>query len=179
MDISLKKNIITTDRLTVRRIRTEDWKAIQALWQDFTKSEYYRYDCPMDTDDEAVFALVSRWDASSDSLEHMLFAVCLSDQLIGYVCFNQIEDGYELGYSFHSAYHRKGYAKESISALLEYLRSLGVKRVEAGTALKNTPSVGLLYSLDFKRIGTEDVSFFRDDEGNRIYFRGGVYEIWL
>ena len=45
----------------------------------------------------------------------------------------------------------------------------------AGTALKNTPSVALLKSLGFELTSTEQISFFKDDAGNNIYFEGGNF----
>lgn len=109
----------------------------------------------------------------------MFFAVCLESAVIGYVAFNIRENGHEIGYCFHSAYHGKGYAKESMLALFDYVRSLGIKRLTAGTALKNVPSAALLKSLGFELIETEKVSFYKDDSGNDIVFDGGVFELDL
>ena len=96
--------------------------------------------------------------------------------MIGYVVFHRIKEGYDFGYCFHSAYHRKGYAKESLLALIDYMRSIGVKKLVAGTALINTPSIALLMSLGFIMTQTEEVSFYEDENGNDIVFEGGVFE---
>ena len=97
--------------------------------------------------------------------------------MIGYIAFNIRENGYEIGYCFHSAYHGKGYAKESMLTLFNYLRTLGITKFSAGTALNNTPSVKLLTSLGFKLIEQEKVSFYKDAEGNDIVFDGGIFEM--
>ena len=76
-------------------------------------------------------------------------------------------------------YHGKGYAKESLLALINYVRELGIKKLTAGTALNNTPSVSLLKSLGFELIETEKVSFYNDADGNDIVFDGGVFELLL
>lgn len=47
--------------------------------------------------------------------------------------------------------------------------------IHAGTALRNVPSVILLKRLGFELIGTEEVSFFKDESGNDIYFEGGNF----
>lgn len=91
--------------------------------------------------------------------------------------FHDIGNGYESGYCFHSDYHGKGYAKESYQALINLFSDRGIKRLTAGTALKNIPSVRLLNSLGFKQIGTERVSFYQDEDGNDIYFDGGIFEL--
>lgn len=169
--------LLKTERLTVRRIAAEDWKSIQKIWIDFSASDYAQYDTPHITDDASVQTQIARWAAANSGTEHMFFAVCLEEKLIGYVVFHIRVDGYEIGYCFHSAYHGKGYAKESHLVLLDYLKTLGITKFSAGTALNNTPSVNLLYSLGFKLVGREKVSFYEDAMGNDIVFDGGIFEM--
>ena len=172
-------NAIKTARLTVRHIVADDYKSIKDIWVDFNASALSQYDKPHNTDDADVRARIARWAGFNSGTEHMFFAVCLDDTVIGYVAFNIRETGHEIGYCFHSAYHGKGYAKESLSALTRYMRVLGIKRLIAGTALNNTPSVALLKSLGFKLIETEKVSFYKDADGNDVVFDGGVFELNL
>jgi RimJ/RimL family protein N-acetyltransferase len=171
--------MIKTERLTVRRVRGDDWKAIQAIWTDAATSVYAQYDKPNDLDDQAVSRRIAMWASFAGGDEHMFFAVCLQEKVIGYVALNKREDGYEIGYCFHSAFHGKGYAKESISALISEMKKQGVSLIMAGTALNNTPSVNLLLSLGFRLTGTEKVSFYQDKEGNPVVFEGGIYELIL
>ena len=42
--------MITTDRLSIRRVTAEDWKAMQTIWTDIAASPYAQYDNPKDTD---------------------------------------------------------------------------------------------------------------------------------
>lgn len=170
--------ILKTARLQIRPIAEQDWPQIKEIWEDFHKSEYAGYDMPHDTQDDAVRTRIARW-ASVSGTEHLFFAVCLHDSVIGYIACNQREIGYELGYCFHSAYHGNGYAKESHLAVFSYLRTLGATKVSAGTALENIPSVQLLRSLGFRQTGTEQVSFYQDTDGNRIIFDGGIFELDL
>ena len=169
--------MITTERLTVRRVRESDWKAIRDIWIDAAKSQYAQYDRPSETDDESVRKRIRKWASCGGSTEHMFYAVCLRETVIGYAVLNLREKGYEIGYCFHSAYHGKGYARESISAILNTLAGAGIRDFSAGTALKNTPSVRLLSALGFRMTGTEKVSFYRDEQGNDIVFDGGIFEL--
>lgn len=171
--------MIKTDRLSIRRVRNNDWKDIQAIWADAAESVYAQYDRPNDLDDQSVSRRIAKWASFADNDEHIFLAVCLQDAVIGYVVFNKRENGYEIGYCFHSNYHGKGYARESISAILDVMRDKGAVNITAGTALNNTPSVRLLASLGFKQTGTEEVSFYKDAEGNDITFEGGIYELLL
>lgn len=171
--------LLKTARLTIRYIEADDWKSIKEIWLDFNKSALSKYDRPHNTADDDVRMRIARWAESNSGTEHMFFAVCLNNSVIGYVSFNRRIDNYEIGYCFHSAYHGRGYAKESLSVLLNHLRALGITRFTAGTAMDNTPSVALLKSLGFTLTGTENVSFYRDVDGNDIVFKGGVFEINL
>ena len=172
-------NAIKTERLTIRHIVADDWKSIKDIWVDFNASALSQYDKPHITDDADVQPRIAKWAAANSCTEHMFFAVCLDDVVIGYIAFNIRENGHEIGYCFHSAYHGKGYAKESHLALIDYMGELGIKRLTAGTALNNTPSVALLKSLGFELIETEKVSFYKDADGNDIVFDGGVFELNL
>jgi len=171
--------MIKTERLQIRRIKEDDWKGILRIWQNFSASAFAQYDTPHPTDEETVHRKIARWAQFADSTEHMFFAVCLEETLIGYVAFNIREDSHEVGYCFHSAYHAKGYAKESLSALLAHMRALGAKKISAGTALNNTPSVRLLKSLGFEQTGEEQVSFYQNADGSDIFFDGGIFELAL
>ncbi|MBQ3577677.1 MAG: GNAT family N-acetyltransferase [Firmicutes bacterium] len=172
--------MIRTDRLLIRRVCTEDWKAVREIWADASRSVYARYDRPNDLDDRSVFRRIERWASFKDSDEHRFFAVCLQGSVIGYAALNKRENEYyELGYCFHSAYHGKGYAKESISAIIDAVKDEGAAGITAGTALNNTPSVRLLTSLGFKQTGTETVSFYKDDKGDPMTFEGGIFELIL
>ena len=172
-------NAIKTERLTIRRIVADDWKSIKEIWVDFNTSALSQYDKPHNTDDADVQPRIAKWAVANSGTEHMFFAVCLGNTVIGYSAFNIRENGYEIGYCFHSAYHGRGYAKESHMALIEYMRERGIKRLTAGTAINNTPSVALLISLGFELIQTEKVSFYKDADGNDIVFDGAVFELML
>ncbi len=167
---------IRTERLLLRPVAPEDWRAMQAIWQDQARSPYARFDKPSDVSDEAVQARIARWAALSGGTEHLFFAVCLAGEPIGYIALNRREGGYELGYCFHSAHHRRGFARESLAALLAAAGQSERALIVARTALENTPSVRLLASLGFEQTGSEDVSFYRDEQGRPIVFRGGVFE---
>ena len=172
--------MITTDRLTIRPIIAEDWPAVRDIWAALAPLPMAQYDKPFDTTPGHVQARIARWaEFTAAGTEHMFFAVCLQEELIGYFAFNQREQGHEVGYSFHPLHHGKGYAKESLAALLTHLREMGFTRFSAGTALNNIPSMKLLTGLGFRLVGTEQVSFYKDAEGKDIFFDGGILELEL
>lgn len=170
---------LNTQRLLIRYIEESDWSDIREIWKSVNQTEYAQYDKPHSTEAETVRPRIARWAQVNGGMEHMFFAVCLQEKVIGYVAFNLQEDGYEIGYCFHAVYHGKGFGKESLSALLGYLRKAGIVRVFARTAMNNYPSRGLLKSLGFEQIGKEKVSFYKDAHGNDIVFDGGIFEMKL
>lgn len=169
--------LLTTERLTIRHIVSDDWKSIKEIWINFNSTAFSQYDKPHNVEDDDVKVRIARWEAANSGSDHMFFAVCLDNTIIGYCSFNIREYGYEVGYCFHSTYHGKGYAKESLTALFNYLRLLGITKFIAGTAINNTPSVALLKSLGFTLVGTEPVSFYKDKNGVDIVFEGGIFEL--
>ena len=171
--------LLKTERLIIRHIEPDDWKSIKEIWEDFNKSPFSQYDMPHNTNDDDVRGRIEKWASASNGLEHIFFAVCLDDIVIGFFSFNIRENSHELGYCFHSKYQGKGYAKESLAALIEYLTTIGIKKLTAGTAINNIPSVSLLKSLGFKLIGTEKVSFYKDEHGSDIFFEGGIFGLNL
>ena len=171
--------LLKTERLIIRHIEPDDWKSIKEIWEDFNNSSFSQYDMPHNTNDDDVRGRIEKWASASNGLEHIFFAVCLDDIVIGFFSFNIRENSHELGYCFHSKYQGKGYAKESLAALIEYLTTIGIKKLTAGTAINNIPSVSLLKSLGFKLIGTEKVSFYKDEHGSDIFFKGGIFGLNL
>lgn len=172
--------MLQTDRLLIRLIEAADWPAVGDIWAALAPLPNAQYDKPHPTDPETIRARVARWaDFTRKGTEHIFFAVCLESRVIGYFAFNQRETGHEVGYSFHPAYHGKGYAKEALSAILGHLHRQGFTQFSAGCALNNTPSMRLLESLGFRLIGTEQVSFYQDEHGEDIVFEGGIFALEL
>ena len=82
----------------------------------------------------------------------MFFAICLGNTVIGYSAFNIREEGYEIGYCFHSAYHGKGYAKEMLRLNIQNAKAMGIDK--------------LLVTCNDKNLASEKT----------ILANGGVYE---
>ena len=169
-----------TERLNIRLIEENDWPRIRQIWIDFSNSEYVYYDTWKDTSAEAVRLRVARWAvAAREGTDHIFYAVCLDEAVIGYISLNIRDRGYELGYGFLNSCQGHGYAKESISAVLSGIKRPGIEKIYAGTAMKNIPSVRLLNRLCFELKGTEKLAFHKDESGNEIWFDGGIFELTL
>ncbi len=60
----------------------------------------------------------------------------------------------ELGYRIHPAFHRRGYAREAVSALIDYLiEAHAIHRLVGVAAAENAASIATLRSLGFRQEG--------------------------
>lgn len=164
---------LETSRLLIRESVLADWPAYRRIWSDFATSPYAQYDAPFETDAVKGPALLRTLLAGG-----RFFSVLLreSGEMIGYVCFHGEGETLDLGYCFHSASQGMGYAREACQALMAAMARQGAARFTAGTALDNLPSVRLLRALGFRQTGVEQVSFYRDARGGKIWFTGGIFE---
>jgi len=168
---------IITPRLVIRRVTAEDWRAVQAIWLDQQLSPYAGFDRPNDVSGSAVEPRIAKWASFAESFAHIFCAVCLGGEMIGYIAMNATPNGYETGYCFRSHVQGRGYARESLAAVIDFIRqNTTAKVITAGTALENIPSVRLLEYLGFELTGTERVSFYKNADGSDIVFEGGIYE---
>ena len=171
---------IKTKRLILSPVKEDDWRDLKAIFDGLRPLPYAKYDKPHPTDDADIKARAARWEAFGQSMAHLFFGVRLDGRMIGYVVFHEREPRvYECGYSFNPAFHGQGYAGESCRALIQWMKDNGAARITAGTALNNKPSVKLLTSLGFELVGTERVSFYKDEHGEDIFFDGGLFELTL
>ena len=77
-----------------------------------------------------------------------------SDDLIGEIIVMPNEDCFSLGYTFHYAHHRRGYAFEALSALIELLHSRYPDwEFISFTDPENVPSQKLLLKLGYRDLG--------------------------
>jgi RimJ/RimL family protein N-acetyltransferase len=176
---------LETDRLLIRNFAPDDGPALLDLVRRYQSSPYAQFDHRWPMSPEEIQA-VAEWFASGESS----LAVCLrsSGEFIGFVSLNQetTEPGciYNLGYVFHQAHWRHGYATEACRAVLRRaFLDLGADRVVTGTAAANAPSCRLLARLGFRQAGESTGAFQTDQDGQPITFLGYSYELtreeWL
>lgn len=165
-----------TERLTLRPVAADDWESIRQIRMDFARSPYVMYDTQKSVEPEEVKKQVARWaDETRAGAAHLVFVCCRAGTVIGFVSLRTEEEGFEIGYGFLAPFHGKGYAQEGLLAVLRYAKARGAKRVSAGTALKNLPSVRLLRRGGFVLTEMKPLSFFRDAAENDMVFESGHF----
>lgn len=161
-----------TERLIVRDFIPEDAAALQEIFGDEIVMENVEpaYTLAQTTEFLNSFCIGRRGALAAVHKE--------SGKLIGYILFKGPEEGvYELGWIFHRAFWRQGYAYESCKALVDYaFDKLGAHKLFA-EAIDGVKSVGLMKKLGMQLEGIQR-SQTRDNRGNwaDLYFYGLLAE---
>jgi RimJ/RimL family protein N-acetyltransferase len=150
--------LLETERLVLRRFRSDDAPALAAYRSDPEVARYQSWDTPYPlVAAETMVAEVAGADLRAASW--FQYAVALRediDRLIGDVGVNRSEDGRQaqIGFTFAPAYQGHGYAAEAAGRVVDHLlRAEGLHRVYAECDARNTRSARLLERVGFRREG--------------------------
>lgn len=143
-----------TQRLVLRNVKPEDAQTMH----DYRNHELCaRYQRGQTKDLPGITALVERRQHDAISTEaNFLLAVELkeSQRMIGEIVVMPNDGAISLGYTFHYAYHRKGYAFEALSALIVDLHERFPDwEFISFTEPENVASMGLLRKLGYEDLG--------------------------
>ena len=145
---------IETDRLILRNTKAED---AQIMYDYRNNDTCARFQRGQTKDFPGITALVDRRrDDSINDQENFLIAVALksSGQLIGEIVVMPNDGCFSIGYTFHYAYHRQGYAFEALSCLTELLHNeYPAMEFICFTEPENTASRRLLEKLGYRDMG--------------------------
>lgn len=145
---------LETDRLRLRSVEAKD---VEVMY-DYRNNEICaRYQRGQTKDYDGIVQLVERCKSDRVSTDApFMAAVALkdSDTMIGEIVVMPNDGTISLGYTFSYRYHRKGYAYEALSALIEFLHS----RYPAWDFIcfvepENAPSIALLKKLGYQDMG--------------------------
>ena len=143
-----------TDRLTLRNVAVKD---IDTMY-DYRNNEICaRYQRGQTKDYEGIVALVEqrKGDVMGVNAPFMV-AVALkdTDDMVGEIVVMPKDGTISMGYTFHYAHHRRGYAFEALSALINLLHETYPEwDFICFTEPENEPSKALLMKLGYKDMG--------------------------
>lgn len=145
---------LETNRLILRNVAAKD----AAIIFDYRNNETCaRYQRGQTKDYEGICALVKNRESDCMGLDAPYFVAVArkeTDELIGEIVVMPNEETFSLGYTFHYAHHRKGYAFEALSALTELLhRQYPDWEFISFTDPANEPSMALLKKLGYRDMG--------------------------
>lgn len=141
---------IETERLLIREFRADDGNDLQEILGDEETMKY--------CEPAYSFEKTQRFLEEFCIAKNGAVAAVRKDsrKVIGYLLFKPLEEAvYEIGWIFHKACWRQGYAYEASSALLAYgFRELGMHKAVAET-IDAQRAVGLMEKLGMKREGIQ------------------------
>lgn len=145
---------IETDRLLLRNVAAKDAE----IMYDYRNNEICaRYQRGQVKDHDGIVQLIERRKDDVMSVDApFMVAVALkgTDEMVGEIVVMPNDGTISLGYTFSYQHHRKGYAFEALTALINTLH----KRYPAWdfisfTEPENEPSMALLKKLGYKDMG--------------------------
>ena len=145
---------LETQRLVLRNVAPKDAETIF----DYRNNEICaRYQRGQSKDYEGICALVKKRENDCMGIDVPYFVAVArkeTDELIGEIVVMPNENTFSLGYTFHYAHHRKGYAFEALSALTELLHTQHPDwEFISFTDPANEPSMALLKKLGYRDMG--------------------------
>ena len=143
-----------TNRLILRNVAAKDAE----IMHDYRNNEICaRYQRGQTKDYDGIVALVERRKSDVMSVDApFMVAVALkdTDEMVGEIVVMPKDGTISLGYTFSYKHHRKGYAFEALTALINMLHKQYPKwDFVSFTEPENEPSMALLKKLGYKDMG--------------------------
>ena len=145
---------LETERLILRNVKSEDATIIHDYRNNEVCAKYQR---GQTKDFDGIVDLVEQRKSDIVGVDaSFMVAVALkdTDEMVGEVVVMPEDGTISLGYTFSYRHHRKGYAYESLSALISMLheRYPGWDFISF-TEPENVPSINLLMKLGYNNMG--------------------------
>lgn len=145
---------LTTDRLLLRSLEPQD---AQVMYDYRNHESCARYQRGQTKDREGIRALVERHRDDVLSLDApCIVAVTLKQtgEMVGEIVVMPSDRTISLGYTISNRHHRKDYALEALSALIEHLHRQALDwEWICFVEPENTPSISLLKKLGYQDLG--------------------------
>lgn len=149
---------VLTERLILRRFASSDREPFLQYRQD---PEVARYQGWSDYTREQAVAFVNEMASAEADVPGTWIQIAIgvreTGEMAGDCAVHTCEDDstrVEIGFTLDRKHQGKGYAREAVNALLEYLfGTLNKRRVTAIVDVRNEPSVRLLEDLGMRREG--------------------------
>lgn len=146
-----------TDRLRVRSVKDSDWHAFYALHSDPQINQYVRIPDPEEVIRQKFLQHSESWFYGSGNWCSLVIETLDTNQFIGltgFYCQSVAEQRAEVGYMLAKSAHGKGYATESLQALIDWAcLSFNVHKFVGHCAKENHSSARVLQKCGFQLEG--------------------------
>jgi RimJ/RimL family protein N-acetyltransferase len=158
---------LETGRLIIRPIKPEDKNELFEYRSDAETNKYQGWVPKSIADVELFIDGVSKHPDEPETWFQVVLIEKESQKLIGDVgihFFGEENKQAEIGFTLSKAYQKKGYAKESVERIIDYLfEDLNKHRIIASTDPQNENSIGLLEKIGFRKEAHFIKSLFLND----------------
>lgn len=144
--------ILTTDRLTLRQLSTDDQQHIFDLRSD-TEINKYLNRAPCETIEDAIIFINKINDQIQKNSIYWVITLTKTNEFVGTICLFDLSNkrnSCEIGYELMQEQQGKGIMKEALQEVINYaFRILQFKKILAFTHIKNGRSTKLLKKFNF------------------------------
>ena len=165
-----------TELLSIRSFQAGDWRGIQDLAVDLSRSPAAQFDHPWPTSDQGCQAMEGHFRGSQS-----YWAVCrkADNRIVGVIVFNGIEDGaLDLGHLFHSRHMSRDMSLQALRRMVQYVfDEMPVRRIVTRNAAAWPGQTEPLFALGFLKTGEERGSFAKRPDGVPVEFLGYTLEM--
>src|SRR6186997_3129704 len=152
--------ILTTERLTLRQLVTNDEQEIFTLRSDSEINKYLDRQISNTIDDARNF--INKVNENINKSDSLYWAITLSDKniLVGTIClFGFSDENYkcEIGYELLTNFQGQGIMKAAVEKVIEYaFNTIKVQKIEAFMHRDNLSSIKLLEKFSFRNLTEPD-----------------------
>lgn len=155
--------ILTTKRLTLRQLVTNDEQAIFTLRSDAEINRFLGRKIAVTLDDARQF--INTVNDNVDKNTSIYWAITFSgkSELVGTIClfcFSDENDKCEIGYEILTNFQRQGIMQEAVDKVINYaFNAIGVQKIEALFHRDNRRSAKLLEKFSFGNSNVLDKTY--------------------
>ena len=152
--------ILTTERLTLRRLVSNDEQEIFTLRSDSEINKYLDRQISNTIDDARNF--INKVNENINKSDSLYWAITLSDKntLVGTIClfgFSDENGSCEIGYELLANFQGQGVMREAAEKVIDYaFNTIKVKKIEAFLHRDNQSSIKLLEKFSFRNSNEPD-----------------------
>ncbi|MFY8180752.1 MAG: GNAT family N-acetyltransferase [Flavobacterium sp.] len=151
--------IITTERLTLRSLAIDDYKAVYELRSDAKINKFLdRQPCKSIEEAKSFINIINE---NIDKGGTYYWAITLNEtkQLVGTICLFDFtnEKSCEIGYELRTKFQGQGIMQEAVKNVIDFVfDTLKLKKILAFTHFENQKSTNLLSKLNFVKTTETD-----------------------
>ena len=145
--------ILTTERLTLRQLSTDDGQDIFALRSDTDINKYLDREPSKTIEDAINFINKVNDNIKKNNAIYWVISLTSTKKFVGTIClfdFSNEKNSCEIGYELMTKFQGQGIMKEATQVVIDYVfQTLKLKKILAFTHYENQNSTKLLLKFNF------------------------------